>query len=266
MHQEEAEAGEKQPLEPPKELEASAAAKVARHELLGAEGVNEQPGEIAMAEAKDNPRASGATSGAGALEKLSVSSVVGRGSSNLGYRWCLWFQGNDERRSWEDNLMEVTSFQTLEDFWTLHNHIERASNLHQGCAYALFRYGIEPSMGGPRNRNGGQWIFTVERGRRDLDSTWLQVLLCLVTDKFGEHSADVCGAVLQVRSEDDVIAVWTTNKRNEVANIAVGRTLEEQLMLLPGEVITFRSHADIAQPEGGDESVAKYEACCCSCP
>lgn len=31
--------------------------------------------------------------------------------------WQLWYWKKDDSRSWEDSLLEVTSFSTVEDFW-----------------------------------------------------------------------------------------------------------------------------------------------------
>lgn len=33
--------------------------------------------------------------------------------------WSLWFYDNDRSKSWEENQIELTSFDTVEDFWRL---------------------------------------------------------------------------------------------------------------------------------------------------
>lgn len=240
-----------------------------RPEPLGAQAGEPQSVETSAAEAEPtaqrpgDPQASVVASGARPRQKPDMSRVVARGPRNthpLQHRWSLWYYRQDKRRSWEENLMEVTSFQSLEDFWALYNHIEPASNLRRGCDYALFRYGIEPSWEDVRNRDGGHWLFAEDRSRRDLDGDWLEVLLCLVAEEFGEYSRDVCGAVVQVRSKEDRIAVWTTDSSREVANLVIGRTLKEKLKLHPRNLIPYRSHADIMRTEDGAEIKAKYKA------
>lgn len=32
-------------------------------------------------------------------------------------KWSLWFYKNDKSKAWEDNLLEITAFDTVEDFW-----------------------------------------------------------------------------------------------------------------------------------------------------
>ncbi|KAH9360349.1 hypothetical protein HPB48_003544 [Haemaphysalis longicornis] len=270
--------GHNQPLESvlakigrnkPMESVAADARSGERLELLGAEADHQDTvGAVAAvaeetAERQDGTLTSYTASAARPREGQDMSPVVARGSLHkrpLKHRWSLWFCREDEHRSGEENMMEVTSFQTLDDFWALQQYIEPASNLRQGCDYALFRYGIEPSWKDSRNMDGGHWLFAVDRSQRNLDNDWLEVLLCLIAEEFGEHSGDVCGAVVQVCSKADKIAVWTTDSSREVANLVIGRTLKEKLKLRPRHVIPYRSHADIMRTERGAEIKAKYKA------
>lgn len=32
-------------------------------------------------------------------------------------RWTLWFFRNSKGKTWEENLCQITSFDTVEDFW-----------------------------------------------------------------------------------------------------------------------------------------------------
>ena len=38
--------------------------------------------------------------------------------------WTLWFFKNDKARSWEENQRPIITVTTVEDFWSLYNHIE----------------------------------------------------------------------------------------------------------------------------------------------
>lgn len=49
-----------------------------------------------------------------------------------------------------------------------------------------------------------------------------QQLLCLVGEAFDDHSDDVCGAVVNIRTKGDKIAIWTTDYENKDAITHIG--------------------------------------------
>jgi len=56
--------------------------------------------------------------------------------------WTLWYLENDRSKSWEDMQNEITSFDTVEDFWSLYNHIKPPSEIKVGSDYSLFKKNI----------------------------------------------------------------------------------------------------------------------------
>ena len=48
--------------------------------------------------------------------------------------WTLWFFKNDKSRTWEENQRPIITVTTVEDFWSLYNHIEVSRLLLQGRA------------------------------------------------------------------------------------------------------------------------------------
>ena len=46
--------------------------------------------------------------------------------------WTLWFFKNDKSRTWEENQRPIITVTTVEDFWSLYNHIEVSCLLFQG--------------------------------------------------------------------------------------------------------------------------------------
>jgi translation initiation factor 4E len=128
-------------------------------------------------------------------------------------RWALWYFKSDKNKDWKDNLKLVISFDTVEEFWSVYNHIKPASQVPPGCDYMLFKDGIEPMWEDARNKSGGRWLFNLEkRDRKDLlDHCWLETLMCLIGEGFDESSDEVCGSVVQIRNKGDKIAIWTGN-------------------------------------------------------
>ncbi|CAH6798533.1 Eif4e1b [Phodopus roborovskii] len=166
----------------------------------------------------------------------------------LQYRWVLWFFKNDRSRAWQDNLQLVTKFDTVEDFWATYSHIKLASKLSSGCDYALFKEGIQPMWEDNRNKRGGRWLLSLAKQQRhtELDRLWLETLLCLLGESFEESSKDVCGAVVNIRTKGDKIAVWTSEAENQTAVMHIGQVYKERLGLSTKTIIGYQAHADTA--------------------
>ena len=111
--------------------------------------------------------------------------------------WTLWFFKNDKSRSWEDNQRPIITVTTVEDFWSLYNHIEVASRLPPGSDYSLFKEGIFPDWEDPRNAPGGRWMVNVDRKQRAeyLDTYWLEILFFLIGEHADQHAHQVCDTV-----------------------------------------------------------------------
>lgn len=67
----------------------------------------------------------------------------------LEHTWTLWYLENDRSKSWEDMQNEITSFDMVEDFWSLYNHIKPPSEIKIGSDYSLFKKGIQWVHGTP---------------------------------------------------------------------------------------------------------------------
>ncbi|XP_022107110.1 eukaryotic translation initiation factor 4E-like isoform X2 [Acanthaster planci] len=170
-------------------------------------------------------------------------------------KWALWFFKNDKSKSWADNLRIITSFDTVEDFWALFNHIQCASKLQSGCDYSLFKDGIKPMWEDGKNKAGGRWLVNLGRPKpQDVDRFWLESLLFLIGESCDDESELVNGGVINVRSKGNKIAVWTGNYKKEEGIMKIGRGFKEVLHLPPKTLISYEAHADTMSKTG---SVAK---------
>ncbi|XP_004587630.2 eukaryotic translation initiation factor 4E type 1B [Ochotona princeps] len=195
----------------------------------------------------DSPRTSGALRSK-AWEEDPRGAPPAEQLHPLQNRWALWFFKNDRSRAWHDNLQLVTKVDTVEDFWAMYSHIQLASKLSSGCDYALFKDGIEPMWEDSRNKRGGRWLMSLAKQQRhsELDRLWLETLLCLIGESFEEHSREVCGAVLNIRTKGDKIAVWTREAENQTGVLHIGRVYKERLGLSAKTIIGYQAHADTA--------------------
>ena len=107
--------------------------------------------------------------------------------------WTLWFFKNDKTRSWEENQRPIITVNTVEDFWSLYNHIEVASRLPPGSDYSLFKEGIFPDWEDQRNSPGGRWMINLDKRQRadHLDQYWLEILFFLIGEHADQHAHQV---------------------------------------------------------------------------
>jgi len=161
--------------------------------------------------------------------------------------WTLWYFKNDRTKDWDANLKSVITFSTVEDFWALYNHIEKVSRLGHGCDYSLFKQGIKPAWEDPANASGGRWLFTIAKQYRErtLDNYWLEVLMCLIGEAFGQNGVIVNGAVVNIRNKADKISIWLSDSMDTNAIMAVGRCIKNRLQLNdPRDRMSFEVHSD----------------------
>jgi len=175
-------------------------------------------------------------------------------------RWSLWFFKNDKTKNWAANLRQITTFDSVEDFWSIYNHIQLASKLSVGCDYSLFKEGVQPMWEDDRNRMGGRWLVNLSKNQRstDLDRIWLETLLCLIGEAFGEDSDQVCGAVINIRPKGDKLAVWTQFADKQESVMHIGKMFKERLTLPTKFPIMYEKHMDTAN-KTGSQTKHKYQ-------
>merc|ERR1712001_45636 len=148
--------------------------------------------------------------------------------------WTLWFfkpDKVDRNKKWNDNQCPIITFNTVEDFWALYNHIELASRLAAGCDYSLFKEGVKPMWEDERNKKGGRWLINLDKKQRAscLDNFWLEVMLCLIGESFDGESVIVNGAVVNVRNRGDKISMWLCETKPQESILKIGQTLKRRL-------------------------------------
>ena len=122
--------------------------------------------------------------------------------------WNLFYRPPTNKYSdYEKSTIKLASISTVESFWTIYSHLKRPSLLPTVSDYHIFKDGIRPVWEDEANKRGGKWIIRLKKGVAD--RYWEDLLLAIIGDQFMEAGEEVCGAVLSVRSGEDVLSVWT---------------------------------------------------------
>lgn len=166
--------------------------------------------------------------------------------------WTLFYRPPTNKYSdYEKSTIKLASLSTVEGFWTIYSHLKRPSLLPAVSDYHIFKEGIRPVWEDEANKKGGKFIIRLKKGVAD--RYWEDLLLAIVGDQFLEAGEEVCGAVLSVRSGEDVLSVWTKNDGGR--NIRIKDTIKRALGTPPDTNIVWKSHDDsIAQRSALDEA------------
>jgi len=167
--------------------------------------------------------------------------------------WTLWFFKNDKARTWEENQRPILTVATVEDFWSLYNHVSLASNLPPGSDYSFFKEGIFPDWEDEKNGPGGRWMINSDRQQRGdvLDTHWLEILIFLIGEQAEVHASKVNGAVVNLRAKGDKLGVWLADTAADSV-LRIGRMVKERLGLPKDQTIVFNVHREDKAKSGTD--------------
>lgn len=108
-------------------------------------------------------------------------------------------------------IVKLCVVDTVEDFWAMYNNVPSADDIPKGCTYHFFKEGIKPMWEHERNKAGGKWLWVVPRNKRSsLGQVWLDTMLLMIGEQFGDESQEINGAVLACRQKADKLALWTS--------------------------------------------------------
>lgn len=128
----------------------------------------------------------------------------------LKYTWVIWYRPPTSKNSdYEKSTKPLCKMSTAQDFWKVFVHLKRPSTLPTVSDYHFFKEGIRPVWEDDENKKGGKWIMRLKKGVSD--RYWEDLLMAMIGDQFAEAGEEVCGAVLSVRSGEDVFSIWTKN-------------------------------------------------------
>ncbi|XVF56882.1 hypothetical protein PTKIN_Ptkin06aG0156000 [Pterospermum kingtungense] len=89
------------------------------------------------------------------------------------------------------------------------------------------------------NCNGGKWIIRFKKvvsGR-----FWEDLVLALIGDQL-DYGDNICGAVLSIRFNEDILSVWNRNASDHQAVMALRDSIKRHLKLPHSYVMDYKPH------------------------
>jgi len=167
------------------------------------------------------------------------------GNHPLLHSWTLYYDGQqptNKKGNWGENIKEVYTIASVEDFWRLYNNVTLASQLQLNCNYNLFKQGIQPKWEDAANEKGGKWTINIRKERGLLDRCWLWLLLACIGEQLDDDQNQICGAVVNVRKGQDRLCLWTKDADNKDAILKLGHSLKKALELPDVFTISYSTH------------------------
>lgn len=211
-----------------------------------------ESGDTHISQSVDEPTTSpSAMDGQGGVDE-DYSDYV---KSPLHTAWTLWFMNGDTKNQpqavegddgWRQKLIQLYTFDTVEDFWSLFHHVQQPAKLRVKNDYMLFRKGVVPQWEDTHNIKGGSWKLVLPSKMRgtDLDRMWLETVLSLIGEAYGDAGRIVTGCYLQRRQKEDRIQIWTSEADLKEENLVVGKMLKDRLNLSQTSPIHYLKHED----------------------
>ncbi|KAJ8596938.1 cap binding protein [Rhizopogon salebrosus TDB-379] len=125
-------------------------------------------------------------------------------------------------QGWMEDIKRVISFESVEEFWGLYNHIVPPSQLPQKANYYLFKEGIIPAWEDEANKLGGKWSIQLpkDKNRSQIDKMWLYTMLAAIGETFDPHLTSgeasdpnpqslITGVIVSTRPQFYRLSIWT---------------------------------------------------------
>jgi len=197
--------------------------------------------------------------------------------------WVFWFRqqrtpGN-KLISYEEGIKKISSFSSVESFWSLWTHLHPPSALLPTTDYLLFHSGVRrPVWEDPLNLSGGKWIIRLKKGVSD--RIWEDLVLAILGDQFDECKTgdsqqekdgswsdegsgsgsgewpEICGCTISVRQSEDIISLWNRVDGDTKVNERIRDTIRKVLNLPPDTVMQYKSNNDSFQDKSSFRSSA----------
>jgi len=178
----------------------------------------------------------------------------------LQYKYQIWFSRRapgklSSGQSYDQNLKLISSFGSVEQFWSIYSYLIRPNQLSGHCDLHVFKHGIKPLWEDEANKDGGKWIVRLRKGLAS--RCWENLLLALLGEQF-MVGGEICGAVVSCRFQEDIISVWNRTASDSTTTVRIRDTLRRVLNLPPNTIMEYKAHSDSLKDNTSFRNTSEY--------
>lgn len=162
----------------------------------------------------------------------------------LHFTWVFWFMHRNPGSkilNYESSMKKIAAFSSIEDFWAVYSHLRRPNELPNISDYHLFKQGVRPVWEDDTNINGGKWIVRLKKGLAS--RYWESLVMAVIGDQF-DVGTEICGAVLSIRSSEDILSLWNQSAHEGRINLKIRDTMKKVLNLPADTIMEYKTHND----------------------
>ncbi|CAJ0764028.1 2744_t:CDS:2, partial [Entrophospora sp. SA101] len=136
----------------------------------------------------------------------------------LHFTWVFWFMHRtpgSKILNYESSMKKIAAFSSIEDFWAVYSHLRKPHELPNISDYHLFKQGVRP--------------------------VW--EVMAVIGDQF-DVGSEICGAVLSIRSSEDILSLWNQSAHEGRINLKIRDTMKRVLNLPSDTIMEYKTHND----------------------
>ena len=165
--------------------------------------------------------------------------------TKLESNYIVWFLNLKSTKNKTDEcfmsaLKEEASFETVEEFWGIYQHMKKPLTIVKNSNFYIFKEGIKPMWADPQNQNGGRLIVCFKKEmKKNVNTAWEELLIeFLLLD---QDRIKINGVSLDIKFNDINICLWMPPKTPE--ELEVAREWFKRVTAVTPEVkIDYKAH------------------------
>lgn len=139
--------------------------------------------------------------------------------TKLSQKYAFWFRISEEilknkipkqnldSSEYESQVKKIASFDTIEDFWAIFQHLKKPDNCNPGIEFQLFKENIKPMWEDEYNKKGGKMTLKLNKGYTTV--IWEEIILGIIGNILPKHIMDgINGIVFCAKKEFNTLQIW----------------------------------------------------------
>ena len=138
-----------------------------------------------------------------------------------------------DKKEYENQVKKIAEFDTIEDFWSIFQHLRKPDSCRPGIEFQMFKNPIMPMWEDEYNKNGGK--FSIKLRKDYTTIIWEEMIFALIGGVLPKEVKDeLNGIVVSSRKEFNVLQIWFRNYNSNIT--ADIEQCIRDLLQIPNEV------------------------------